>query len=270
MSTVIAPKTFDYRYGDTVTNLVIPLPNNHVYSKGQQALVDYAVANGWALDITAIRNTYGYGLDRHEDEAHRRSFLKQHPFVFTRPGIDGGTWRVELDYVSREYSNYGNRGFTKTLKAARLTFTGDDGTVNTFDSKVSGYATRTGSKENTEIVLQPTSTASYSHTNWVWDAALEGEGYTLRERVQVLLADPDAVVSRAVELMVSSDARKKAAEAERVRVQALKARPLTPSWWELKKAAQAVVKSDGTSDPVALLAALKAAVAVVEGEVVVR
>lgn len=270
MSTATAPTTFAYRYGDTVTNIVIPLPNNHVYSKGQQALVDYAVAHGWSLDITAIRNTYGYGLDRHEDEAHRRSFLRQHPFVFTRPGIDGGTWRVELDYVSREYSNYGNRGLTKTLKAARLTYTGDDGTVNTFDSKLSGYATRTGSKENTEIVLQPTSTASYSHTNWVWEAALEGEGYTLRERVQVLLANPDAVVLRAALKMHDSEARQRAARDEQLADREARRRPLTPSWSTLKAAAKAVADSDGKSDPVALLAALKAAVAVVEGEVVVR
>lgn len=257
--------TFSYHYGESVTEVTVPLPNTYRYTKGQQDLIDFAEDHGWTLDVTALYTTYGgYRFDGLTEE-RRRANLAQHPFVFVRPGTDGGTWRVELDYVSREFSYYGGKSFTKTLKGARLTFTGDDGAVNTFDAALSGYATLTGSRENTEIVLAQQSTASYAATNWVWHAALVGEGYSTRERVQALLVDPEGVVFRAVTAMAADKADQAAYEAERERIRALKARPLPAGWEALQEAAQAVVKADGMSDTDALLAALTAALAAVEG-----
>jgi hypothetical protein len=215
MTAATDTQTYTYNYGDTATTVAIPLPNNYRYTKGQQAIVDAAIAAGWALDITAISNTYGYRFDQLEAE-RRASYLVQHPFRFVRPSADGGTWKITLDYKSREYSNYGNSGFNKTLKGAKLTHVEVDGTETGFSSELSAYAAyRAYGQEPTEIVMQPTSTASYSSTNWVWDAALVGEGYSMRERVEVLLADPERTVAKAIELMAASKARKAAQEAAR-------------------------------------------------------
>lgn len=264
--------THNYKYGGTVTAVQIPLPNNYRYTKGQRALVDFAVEQGWKLDIYAVSNTYGYSFDRLEAE-RRPGYLVQHPFKFTKAGqFDGqpGTWKVTLDYVSREYSHYG-RPLSKTLKGAKLVFVPANGVEAVkFDAAVSGYATRTGNKDNDEIVLQQQSTASYASTNWVWSAALVGEGYSLRERVQVLLTDPEGVVSRAIEARAADEARTKAYYVEQERIRQLKARPLPAGWDLLQKVAAKVAKADGMSDTEALLSALKAAVVAVEEEVVVR
>lgn len=269
MSTTTAPATYDYRCGDTVTTVQVPLPNSYRYTKGQQALVDFAVEQGWKLDIYAVSNTYGYSFDRLEAE-RRPGYLVQHPFKFTKAGqFDGqpGTWKVTLDYVSREYSHY-RRSLSKTLKGAKLVFVPANGVeAAKFDAAVSGYATRSG-YGNDEIVLQQQSTASYASTNWVWAAALVGEGYSLRERVQVLLTDPEGVVSRAIEKQAADEARTKAYYAEQERIRQLKSRPLPAGWDQLKGAAAEVAKANGMSDTEALLSALKAAVAVAEGSVV--
>ena len=262
--TTTTATNFAYKSGDSVTNITIPLPNTYPLTKGQQSLVDFAIAHGWTLDITAISNTYGYRLDEQKDEDYRRTFLKQHPFKFVRPSTDGGTWQVTLDYASREYSNYGRRGFNKTLKGAKLTLTAADGTRTLFDAELSGYSTRTGNKDNDEVMLQPTSTASYNHTNWVWDAALVDDGFSLRERVEVLLTDPDAVVAKAAVLMAESKARKEAWRAEKEAERVARGRPLPAGWDGLQAAAKAVSQANGISDTDALLVALKAALAAVE------
>lgn len=266
MSTTATPATYDYRYGDTVTTVQVPLPNSYRYTKGQQALVDFAVEQGWKLDIYAVSNTYGYRFDRMPAE-RRPDYLVQHPFKFTKAGqFDGqpGTWKVTLDYVSREYSHY-RKPLTKTLKGAKLVFVPANGTKAVkFDAAVSGYATFIGNPDNDEIVLQQQSTASYASTNWVWAAALVGEGYSLRERVQVLLTDPEAVVSRAIEARAADEARTKAYYAEQERIRQLKGRPLPAGWDQLQKVAAQVAEANGMSDTNALLAALKAAVSAVE------
>jgi hypothetical protein len=261
-----ATATHNYNYADTVTTVAIPLPNNYKYTKGQQAVVDAAIEAGWELDITAISNTYGYSFDRLEAE-RRPGYLVQHPFKFVRPATDslGGTWKITLDYKSREYNNYGTGGFNKTLKGAKLTRVQADGTETVFPSELSAYAVyRAYGQDNTEIVMQPTSTASYRSTNWVWDAALVGEGYSMRDRVEVLLSDPEGVVAKAVELMAESKARKEAWRAEQEAERVARGRPLPAGWDGLQAAAKAVSKADGVSDHAALLVALKAAVAAVE------
>ena len=270
MTTATDTQTYTYGYGDTATTVAIPLPNNYRYTKGQQAIIDAAIEAGWVLDTTAISNTYGYRFDQLAAE-RRASYLVQHPFKFVKPATDalGGTWKVTLDYASREYTHYGNSGFNKTLKGAKLTRVQADGSETVFSPELSGYAVyRAYGQDNTEIVLQPTSTASYSSTNWVWDAALVGEGYSMRDRVEALLADPEAVVAKAVELMAASKARKAAQEAAREAERVARGRPLPAGWDALQAAAQAVSKADGMSDHAALLVALKAAVAAVEDAVV--
>lgn len=261
-----ATTTFDYTYGDSITPVSVPLPNDYRYTNGQQALVDHALDRGWELDTTAISNTYGYRFDELPAE-RRAAFLKQHPFKFVRPAADGnGHWQITLDYLSREYSHHGSRGFNKTLKGARLRRFYADGTTQKFDEAVSGYVNYNYGRH--EIVLQQQSTASYASTNWVWAAALVGEGYSIRERVQALLDDPDGIVELAYEKMATAAARAKAARDEAERIRNLKARPLPRGWGALARAARAVNDADGMSDTEALLAALKAAVAAVEDEVV--
>lgn len=258
---------YDYSYGDSVTTVSVPLKNTHSYTKGQQALIDVAVAHGWTLDITALKNSYGWRFDQLPAE-RRAHHLSQHPFKFTRPATDalGGTWQVELDYVSREYSYHGDRGFNKTLKGAKLIRIQADGTQTLFPAKLSGYATRSANKDNIEIVLQPTGTAGYSANNWVWDAAQVGESYSLRERVEELLEDPEFVVSRAVRLLSAHEVAEATAQAERKAIEEARRRPLSAAWVDLRDVAAQVAQADGLSDTAALLATLKAAVALVEGE----
>ena len=270
MTTMTEPKTFDYTYGDTVTTVAIPLYNTYVYTKGQQAVVDAAIEAGWVLDITAISNTYGYRFDQLAPE-RRADYLVQHPFKFVKPATDalGGTWKITLDYASREYTHYGNGGFNKTLKGAKLTRVQADGSESVFCPELSAYrAYRAYGQDTTEIVMEPTSTSSYSSTNWVWDAALVGEGYSMRERVEALLLNPEGVVAKAVELMAACKARQAAQEAAWEAERVARGRPLPAGWGELQAAAKAVSKADGLSDHAALLAALQAAVAAVEGAVV--
>lgn len=257
-------RTIKFTYGDVTVPVQVPLPNNFKYAKGQQALVDFAVEQGWELDVTAISNTYGRRFDSLPAE-RRAEYLKQHPFKFVKPGKDGGTWGLTLDYVSREetWSWYGSRGFSNTLKGAKLTFTAADGALNNFDAALSGYANY-GTMRDTEIVLQPTSRASYASNNWVWDAALVGEGYSLRERVQVLLTDPEAVVERAVALMAESRRREQERQAEQDRIRELKNRPLPAGWSLLQEVAAQVAAADGITDTGALLADLEAAIRGVE------
>jgi hypothetical protein len=265
MTTMTAPKSFDYSYGDTVTNLTLPLPNKHRYTDSQQKMVDIAINKDWELDTTAIRNTYGYGIDRLEDEDRRRQYLSQHPFVFVRPADDGtGTWQIELDYVSREYSNYGNRSFNKALLGAKITFINPDGTGRVYDDALSGYADYNRGK----AVLQKQSTAGWASTNWITRVLTEAGASTLRAQVELLLEDPALVLWLAAEAMYEATEAESAARRERERQEALKARPLPEGWSELKSAARAVANADGISDTAALLVALKAAVAAVEGAVV--
>jgi hypothetical protein len=268
--TITGPDTLVYGYGDTETTVTFPLPTRFTYTKGQQSIVDAAIAAGWTLDTTAISNTYGYRFDQLELE-RRAAYLVQHPFKFVKPATDalGGTWKITLDYASREYSHYGNSGFNKTLKGAKLTRVQADGTESVFPAELSAHATyRAYGQDNTEIVMQPTSTASYSSTNWVWEAALVGEGYSMRERVEALLADPSGIVAKAVSRMEAYKARMAAQEAAREAELAARRRPLPAGWDELKAAAAVVAKANGLTDLGAVLATLKDAVAAVEAVVV--
>lgn len=261
MTAPTATRTLNFTYGDVTVPVQIPLRNDYRYTKGQQELVNLAVERGWALDVTAISNTCGHRFDSLPAE-RRAAYLKQHPFKFVRPGRDGGTWKLTLDYVSRDYSWYGDQGFNKTLKGAKLTFTAADGGEREFDAALSGYATDgLSSRANTQAVLQPTSRAGYAATNWLWEAA---EGHSLRERVESLLADPEAVVDRAVALMAEDKAEREAREAERNRIRDLKARPLPAGWLLLQEVAAQVVAADGMTDIGALLADLEAAIRGVE------
>jgi hypothetical protein len=273
MTSTLSPQTFTHRYGDTETVLTLPLPVRHSYTKGQQDLVDTVIALGWTLDPTAVHNTYGWGLDR-LDPARRPEFLVQHPFTFVKVAADGGTWTLVLDYVSREYSHYGRRGFSKTLKGAKLTHTAADGTQTRYPASLSAYipTTSIGDRGNsTEVVLEKQSTASYAATNWIWQATRDEDGgYTLRTQVERLATNPELVLWIAAELQNARKVREAEAEARRKADDAAKARPLAPSWGTLRQAARDIVNANGKSDAVALLEALKAAVALVEEEVVVH
>jgi hypothetical protein len=262
---------YDYSYGDSVTTVSVPLENRYPYTKGQQALIDVALSHGWTLDITALKNSYGWRFAQLSAE-RRLGFLSQHPFTFVRPAIDalGGHWQIELDYVSREYTTHGSRGFNKTLKGAKLIRVQADGTETLFPAKLSGYATRSANNDNTQLVLEPTGTAGYSANNWVWDAASVGEErLNLRERVEELLADPEGVISRAVQQLAAHEVAEAERQAKRKAIEEARRRPLSAAWVDLRDVAAQVAKADGLSDTAALLATLKAAVALVEGEVVV-
>lgn len=257
-----APATYDYRYGDSVTRVTLPLRNPHTYTKGQQALVDTAVANGWTLDQTAILNTHGWGNFSAYTPEQKRRYLIQHPFKFTRPATDGGRWEIELDYQDRDYSLYAS--FNATLKGAKLARYTADGEKVVYNPALSGW---TSTPTRGGLVLEKQSTARWASVNYVTAAA---SGATLREQVVSLLADPEHVVARALQDLAAAEAAEAAQRAENDRIKALKARPLPEGWSALSEAARAVSEADGMSDTAALLVALKAAVAAVEGEVVVR
>lgn len=263
--TVTSPTTLQYSYGESVTTVAFPLPLRHRYTKGQQALVDEVTALGWNLDETAVRNSYGYHFDTLPEE-RRVAKLEQHPFIFVREDADGGWWQLELDYVSREYSYGSAKSFNKALLGAKIRkFTAEADKVE-FDAAISGYP----SYADGAVVLQKHSTARWASYNWVTGAASDDDRYTLREQVIALATDPGLVLWLAAERMFERAEARYTARREAERVEALRRRPLPASWDALKAAAKAVAAADGLSDTDALLEALKAAVAVVEDEVVVR
>ena len=260
MTTTTFPETLAYTYGDTVTQVYLPLKNSHVYTTGQQALIDIAIEAGWVLDLTAIENTHSFGSYASLPLADRVRYLKQHPFTFVKPAADGGSWVVELDYRDREFSYY-RRDFNKTLKGARLSRIAPDGMKVEFEDRLSGHASR---NYDNLAVLEKQSTASYASVNWLY-AVTTG---TMRDRVAQLLQDPAAVIQQAADAMNRRKLADIAEMAEWNRQQELKRRPLPAGWDELKTAARRVVDANGTTDTAAVLVALKAAVAAVEGAVV--
>lgn len=259
MTAATDTQTYTYNYGDTATTVAIPLPNNYNYTKGQQALIDTAIAAGWVLDLTAIENTYTYGSYSKLPLADRVRYLAQHPFTFVKPAADGGSWVIELDYRDREFSYY-RRDFNKTLKGARLSRIAPDGMKVEFDDQLSGFASR---NYDNLAVLEKQSTASYASVNWFY-AVTTG---TMRDRVAQMLQDPAAVIQRAADAMNRRKLADIAEMAEWNRQQELKRRPLPEGWDALKTAARRVVDANGVTDTAAVLAALKAAVAAVEGAV---
>lgn len=264
--TVLDTHRLRYTYGDIVTEVDYPLPLRHRYTKSQQEMVDTVVGLGWSLDTTAVRNSYGYHFDGLSEE-RRVAYLEQHPFVFVRPAADGGWWELELDYVSREYS-YGSRAksFNKALLGAKLKrFTAEADQVQ-FESAISGYP----SYPQGAAILQRQSTAGYASTNWVTAVASENGRDTLRSQVLALATDPETVLWLAAERMHNETLARLAARRAYQETEEARRRPLPEGWDELKTAARAVAKADGLTDLEAVKTALKAALAAVEGEVVVR
>ena len=264
--TVLDKNTLVYRYGDTETTVQYPLPIKHAYTKSQADMVKAVTDLGWELDTTAVRVDSYNRFDTLTEE-RRVQAMEQHPFMFVREDADGGWWQLELDYVSRDYSYYSSRrSFNKALLGAKLRrFTPSADEVH-FDNALSGYASWSKGK----VVLQKQSTAGYASTNWVTAVAAQGGRDTLRAQVLALATDPGLVVWLAAESEWEADqaeaARRRARRAEEEARQA----PLPAGWDELKVAAKAVAKADGLTDLKAVKAALEAALAAVEDEVVVR
>lgn len=254
--TTTAPVQYGYRYGGCVTTVTLPLPMKHRYTKGQQALVDAALSDGWELDLTAILNSSSGRFSAYTPE-QRVTYLSQNPFQFVKPAADGGRWEVELDYTSRDYGWYGPH-FNSTLKGAKLRRYAADGSQVMFSPALSGWAS--GGSQG-DLILERQSTAGWASTNYVTAVT---SGKTLRDQVISLLNDPEAVATRAVEARDAAEAKEAVRNAEIERIRELKKRPLPAGWDALQEAAQAVAEADGLSDTEALLAALKGAVASVE------
>jgi len=261
------------------TNNLIAYPLKFRYSKGQQALVSAVVKLGWNLDSSETLNDYYGGWGRPDfselPAAEQNQYLSQHPFIFVKPAADGGTWQLELDYQSRErYSQ-----FNKTLQAAKLRHFAADGTETvipgfstveyTFGGK-GNYPGRSDSNIGAAWLKHP-GIARGRSTNWLWEATRDEDGsYNLREQVIKLATNPELVLWRAAEKLHNQQVRLAEQQAEKKADREARQRPLAPSWKQLRRAAYAIVTADGKSDAVALLDALKAAVAIVEEEVVVR
>lgn len=265
--TVLDTHRLRYTYGDVVTEVYYPLPMKHRYTKSQQALVDAVTQLGWTLDTTAVRIDCWGRFDRMEEDRRVQS-LQQHPFVFVRPAADGGWWELELDYVSRDYgySSSSSRSFNKALLGAKLKrFTAEADQVE-FESALSGYP----SYPEGAAILQRQSTAGYASTNWVTAVASDNGRETLRAQVLALATDPETVLWLAAERMHNETLALLAARQAYQEAQEARRRPLPEGWDELKTAARAVAKADGLTDLEAVTTALKAALAAVEGTVVVH
>lgn len=206
----------------------------------QDKLIAFAKTNGWELDTSVILNTYsGWGsFSRLEPEVQAK-YLKQHPFMFRRPAVDGGTWQVELDY--RNKGDYGSRFGTRLHGAV----------VRYFDAE--------GNQKNLpQSSFQLKKPSTYSGTNHLYEVTGDADE-AISTHVERLLAGPE----RAVWLAVESEALqlqrwRKEAQARAIE-RDLRERPLPEGWDELARVAREVANADGMTDTADLIARLSAA-----------
>lgn len=206
----------------------------------QSKLIDFAKANGWELDTTVILNTYrGWGSFSKLEPEVQAKYLKQHPFMFRRAAVDGGTWQVELDY--RNKSDYGDRFGTRLHGAV----------VRYFDAE--------GNQKNLPMSsFQLKKPTTYSGSNHLYEVTGDVDE-AISKHVERLLAGPDVAVWLAVEAQeLQRQQWRKEAEARRIERE-LRERPLPEGWTELARVAREVANADGMTDTADLIARLSAA-----------
>lgn len=197
----------------------------------QDKLVAFALKQNWVLDASITINTYnGWSFSKLTPE-QQANYIKQHPFIFTRPAKSGGRWQIELDY--RNKGTYGGR-FGNRLHGAILRHFADDGTPTKRLWKLVKPGRYGINSDNTYEV-----TGDYDTP--------------IVKRVERLLTDPEAVVWLASELRWNNE-QSTIARMEAIRIdRELRDRPLPEGWAELAKVARTVANADGKTDTDALL-----------------
>jgi len=200
-------------------------------------------ASGWILDPDVTWNRSGY-------LRHRESDQEQNPYAFMKPGPDGGTWHLYLNYVKKQTGWSSYRYVGDTLREATFSFTSADG------------------EKWTKTTLKNTDNLTHGVYNQriVWQALREykpnGNSESLTEVAAKLIKDPTTAIWLTFQAQHDDQVRRaseRAAEREdeRARKQPLPIvipegtgyqgqwRQLT---WNLKAATDAIHKADGKSD----------------------
>ena len=174
----------------------------------REQLLDFVRAQGWEPDpdktVWSAYNAYRYG---HSADAVRI----QDPHAFRKPAANGGTWHLELDYnVKSEFHKTDNR-----LRHVYIELTDAEG------KRVSIGA----QKHNTRVALT-TDWSTYYTSSFVYQLGVATSGptgqNTLRQRAQIIVANPELVLWLAEEGRVNYELR--VAEERRRREEETKAR----------------------------------------------
>ena len=214
-------------------------------------LLDFVVASGWKLDETenTVANRSVWGTPERI----------QHPHAFVKAAAHGGVWKIKLDYRNR--SSYSG-GFDNVLRGVEVRHIFDGSEVALFPynwnaPKGSGYIHA--------AKLANSDKAKHLATSWIWNVTYGPTGSaTLRQRAEMLIANPDLVIWLASEAKHQDAVRSAERLAARRADTEARNRPMPEGWAELAKAARAVFYADGKSDPVALIAALRDGIREVE------
>lgn len=223
-------------------------------TNAREALIAFVLAHGWELDPT--RKAW----DRRDIWFNGERKQIQHPTAFRRPAHDGLFWSLELDYtVKSDYSKLNGTRLSQII----LKLVDGEGTLhkigpNSYDLSIEidpKYA-------NSYRTLNSN---AWSVTHGIYDHA------TLKQRAEVIAADPALVVWLALERRAERD-REIAAERRRREQDAkLRKRPLeitlpVEDWravaLELSQTAHTLRSADGLTDLPAAIARAEQAIAV--------
>lgn len=223
--------------------------------------------HGWTQDES---RTYRVGYRRSYRGPDNRE-VRVHPGHWVKPAIDGGTWKLYLNYeVPGSYSTR----FDNRLRDAQLTYQPADPEA----------------KKRYWRLSTPTRSRYYQPLPEPLYAVLGGgnETASLRERVELLVRNPELAVWLAMEEQHTRklEAEKRVEQMRRDREERARPLPITVEhdpetaswkstpWRELtnraERAAKAVAGADGKSDLYALVDELEAATAAIREVLKVR
>lgn len=219
----------------------------------REQLIAFIIDKGWALDPTSTVR------DESSTEAMREQRRIQNPNVFRKPDGEGGFYRAVLDYNSR--SNWSADPDTR-LRGVSLTHTTADGTRKSIGSK----------SYNSSVELEAKYADSYRSLNQhVWSIT-SGilSSVSLKQRAEVLLADPALVLWLAEERSYKRELEIKAENKRRDEERKARKRPLKVNVGqddfrklvsELENAVWKLRRADGLTDLPAVVAEAVAALA---------
>lgn len=222
----------------------------------REQLLDFVLSQGWEPDpdktVWSAYSAYGYG---HSADAVRI----QDPHAFRKPAANGGTWHLELDYnVKSEFHKTDNR-----LRHVYIELTDAEGRRVSIGAQ----------KHNTRVALT-TDWSTYYTSSFVYQLGVATSGptgqNTLRQRAQIIVANPELVLWLAEEGRVNYELRRAEERRRREEETKLRKRPLDitvePIEWKslaskLDDAARTVRLADGLTDLPQAVADLETAVA---------
>jgi len=215
-------------------------------------LLDFVVASGWKLDETKTTLAPGWNSWNSNPEH------VQHPHCFVKAAAHGGVWQIKLDYTNR--SSY-NGGYDNILRVVEVRHIFDGSEVALFPYNWNAPE-RSGWIQAAK--LENSDKAKYVSTSWLWNVTYGPTGSaTLRQRAEMLIANPDLVIWLAAEAKHQQAVLLAEHQAARQADIEARQRPMPEGWAELKKAAYAVERADGKSDVDQILNDLQVALLVV-------